>query len=151
MYTDSQNSPKQNPREQIKQELRQRIQAALQSAKELPPEACFNLIKAELSALQRRCQQVGKVFIVVEETITCDQYDLGGNHEDMATLFRGPDENASVAICVTDQGSLAYRNSTPWMTYKNQGDICPIDGANKELPVESPIYSSIRTFTKMGV
>lgn len=110
-------------REQIKQELRRRIVEALQTAKELPPDECLNQIKISLAAIQRYCKTVGKFFVVVEERITCGQHDLGGCHEHSATLFRGPDANASVAICVTDQGSLAYRNSSPWIIYRNQGDI----------------------------
>jgi hypothetical protein len=110
-------------REQIKQELRQRIAETLQTTTELPPEERLSNIKTRLFALQAYCETVAKVFVVVEERITCDQYQLGGYCDDAATLFRGPDINASVAICVTDQGSLAYRNSTPWIIYRNQGDI----------------------------
>jgi hypothetical protein len=152
MYTSTQNS-----REQVKQELRQRIAATLQTAKELSPEACFNQVKHDLLALQKYCQMVGKVFIVVEEKITCDCYELGGHHEHAATLFRGPDENASVAICVTERGSLVYRNSTPWIIYRNQGDINPTYLMNTDVrsvsasESMSSMSSSMRNSTKMGV
>jgi hypothetical protein len=122
MTTSIQNSQDQI-KHQLKQELRQRIHTALQSARNLQSEACLNHIRVELLALQNLCQRAGKVFIVVEEAITCDRYELGGSCEHTATLFRGPDENASVAICITNQGSLAYRNSSAWIIYRNQGDI----------------------------
>lgn len=112
-----------NQREQIKQELRQSIYAALHTAKDLPPEQCLHEIRRRLFAIQQRCATVGKTFIAIEETITCDQYDLGGYAKDSATLFRGPNVEASVAICVTHKGSLLHRNSSVWQVYKDMGDI----------------------------
>ena len=110
---------------QIKQILSQSIHEALRTAKELESDACLIEVRAQLSALQAYCQMVGKTFVFVEESITCDRYELGGRCEDAATLFRGPSENASVAICVTQEGSLLYRNSSAWVVYKNAGDINP--------------------------
>jgi hypothetical protein len=110
---------------QIKQILRQSIDDALQTAKELATEACLTEIRTRLSALQAYCKAVEKVFIVVEESITCDRYGLGGRGEDAATLFRGPKDDASVAICVTHKGSLLYRNGSIWKLYKDAGDTHP--------------------------
>jgi hypothetical protein len=112
-------------REQIKQELRRRIDEALQAAKDLKPDECISLIRERLKAIQRYCETVDKVFIMIEENITCDRYDLGGSSENTATLFRGPREDASVAICITHKGSLLHRNSSPWRTYKQAGDVNP--------------------------
>ncbi|KYC39853.1 hypothetical protein WA1_28195 [Scytonema hofmannii PCC 7110] len=113
----------QEQREQIKQEMRRRIQQALECAKDLSVENCQDEIRSRLFAIQKYCKSVGKTFIVFEERITCDQFGLGGSHEDPAILFRGPNENASVAICVTDRGSLLYRNDSPWQIYRNFGDV----------------------------
>ena len=112
-----------NQREQVKQELRQKIHAALQSAKELPPDQCLREVRNRLFAIQRYCAVFGKTFIAIEEMITCDQYELGGNHRDSAILFRGPSVDASVAICVTHQGSVLHRNSGFWKIYKDAGDV----------------------------
>jgi len=128
----------QQQRTQTKQALRQQIQEALQTAQNLPADACLCKIKDRLLAIQKYCETVHKTFIVVEETITCDQYDLGGDHGDAATLFRGPSEDASVAICVTQRGSLLYRNGCSWQIYKNVGDIHPVEslaGAKKLLAI----------------
>jgi hypothetical protein len=65
------------------------------------------------------------LFIVCELRIACDQYDLGGSKHHQATLFRGPSEDASVAICVTEQGSLLHRNDSDWKIYCNAGDVNP--------------------------
>jgi hypothetical protein len=153
MYTSIQNSP-----EQIKQELRQKIAAILQVAKQLPPKDCCDWVRTELLNLQKHCQMIGKVFIVVEEKITCNRYELGGSHEHAATLFRGPDENASVAICVTMCGSLVYRNSSPWIIYRNEGDINPTCSMNTAMNINADsslavkhMSSSMRNFTEMGV
>lgn len=108
---------------QTKHGLGQKIDTALQSAKDLPPQACLVHIRTRLLAIQACCTTIGKVFIVVEERIACHQYDLGGSEHHCATLFRGPSEDASVAICVTDRGSLLYRNSSPWQVYRNVGDV----------------------------
>ncbi|NJP12034.1 MAG: hypothetical protein HC866_23285 [Leptolyngbyaceae cyanobacterium RU_5_1] len=107
--------------------MRQRIQTALQYAKELPADDCLEEIKDRLLAIQSYCKTVGKTFIVVEEEITCDQYELGGCNQDVAILFRGPNEDASVAICVTAQGSLLHRNGYPWKVYRNAGDVDPVE------------------------
>ena len=110
---------------QIKQELRRRLQEALNSAKYLPPTHCRSEIRKQLIAIQAYCKAVEKTFIFVEQRITCNQYGLGGHYQANATLFRGPNEDASVAICVTDKGSLLHRNSSPWEIYKDAGDINP--------------------------
>jgi len=114
-------------REQVKQALRRRIHAALHSAKDLPPDQCLQEIRNRLFTIERYCTIFGKTFIAIEETITCDQYELGGNHSDTARLFRGPNVDASVAICVTKQGSLLHRNSGFWKIYKNAGDVNPAE------------------------
>jgi uncharacterized protein YigA (DUF484 family) len=112
-------------RSQIKQELRQKIQTALQTARLLSPSDRLQAIRERLLAIQTYCKPLKKTFIVVEEKITCDQYELGGYQQDAAILFRGPNEDASVAICVTSKGSLLHRNSSPWKIYKNAGDVNP--------------------------
>jgi hypothetical protein len=117
----------QTQRSQIKQELQQRIHEALQSAKDLPPDECLCEIKDRLLAIQKYCETVQKTFIMIEEKITCDQHNLGGCRQHIATLFRGPSEDASVAICVTDQGSLLHRNDCPWKIYRSLGDINPTE------------------------
>lgn len=114
-------------RSQIKQELRQKIYSALQTATGLPSELCRQEINRQLLAIQAYCSTIGKKFVFVEEPITCAQYSLGGHNQDPAMLFRGPNEDASVAICVTHQGSLLYRNDRPWQIYKNAGDVAPIE------------------------
>jgi hypothetical protein len=117
-------------KEQIKQELRLRIQETLQIARTLPFDIGLEVIKKRLLNLQRYCQSKGKGFIFVEQEITCDQYKLQGSHRDAAILFRGPNEDASVAICLTYRGSLLYRNSSPWIIYRDAGDIgCPCGDA----------------------
>jgi hypothetical protein len=116
-------SSAQTQRQQVKQVLRQKINAALLSAQQLPPDACLQEISSKLSDIQLDCQQIQKTFIVVQEKITCNQHGLGGSDRDSATLFRGPSENASVAICVTQKGSLLHRNGDRWHLYKNAGDV----------------------------
>jgi len=110
----------------VKQELRRRIYAALQIAKDLPPVECLKEIEARLLAIQAYCKAVERSFIMVKVKITCDQYGLGGCHYDTATLFRGPSEDASVAICVTAKGSLLHRNGWDWKAYQNMGDVDPV-------------------------
>ena len=107
----------------IKQEQKRRIHAVLQQAIELPLPTCRDHIRAELLALKAFCERWGKLFVVIEEQISCAQHDLGGKDEQIATLFRGPDQKASVAICITDQGSRAYRNVALWCVHRNKGDI----------------------------
>ncbi|MEL6384465.1 MAG: hypothetical protein AAFQ89_18815 [Cyanobacteria bacterium J06626_18] len=63
----------------------------------------------------------------MQESITCDEYDLGGSFKDKAILFRGPSEDASVAICLTDKGSLLHRNGSLWRLYGNAGDVNPLN------------------------
>lgn len=116
-------------RSRIRQELQQKIQTALQIAKELPPHACLEEIEKSLLAIQRYCKTLQKTFIVVEEEITCDQYELGGSKQDTATLFRGPKQEATVAICVTAKGSLLHRNGYPWTIYRNVGDVDPLESS----------------------
>lgn len=113
------------PSLQIKQELRQQITTTLQSAKQLPPDACLHEVRIRLLAIQAYCKHQQKTFIVVELSIACDEYQLGGNSHDRAVLFRGPNEDASVAICVTARGSLLYRNGNAWQIYKQAGDVNP--------------------------
>lgn len=112
-------------RQQVRWEVGQKIQAALQSAQELSPNECLQEIRDCLSAIELDCRAIEKSFIVVEESITCAQYELGGHSHDTAILFRGPREDASVAICVTSKGSLLHRNSSPWRIYRNAGDVNP--------------------------
>jgi hypothetical protein len=116
----------QKRREQIKQTLRQQIGATLHSAQNLPPTERLPAIKTRLAAIQADCQAIAHTFIVVEVHITCDQYGLNGRMQDTATLFRGPSEDASVAICVTAQGSLLHRNGGAWVVYRNTGDVYPM-------------------------
>ncbi|MBD3881825.1 hypothetical protein IFO70_08670 [Phormidium tenue FACHB-886] len=115
-----------SPQEQVKWVLRQSIDEALETAKDLAPSICLAEVRSQLLTIQSYCEAVGKVFIVVEESITCDRYGLGGCSEDVAVLFRGPKEDASVAICVTQKGSLLYRNSHAWRVYRDAGDINPV-------------------------
>ncbi|MBW4693659.1 MAG: hypothetical protein KME27_18090 [Lyngbya sp. HA4199-MV5] len=116
-------------RSRIRQALQQKIQAALQTAKDLPPQDCLKEIERSLVAIQRYCKRLQKTFIVVEEEITCDQYELGGSKQDTATLFRGPNQEATVAICVTAKGSLLHRNGYPWTIYRNVGDVDPLESS----------------------
>lgn len=113
----------QDSRSQHKQALRHKIQAALWAAQDLPVEACLSEIRSHLLAIQKYCDRKQKKFIFVEETIACNQFDLGGSNRNTATLFRGPSQDASVAICVTRRGSLLHRNDSPWIAYKNAGDV----------------------------
>lgn len=113
----------QNSRSQIRKEIGKQIYELLQTAKDLPTEACLTEIRNTLLEIQKSCQAVEKSFLFIEKRITCANYQLGGLPEDTATLFRGPREDASVAICVTDKGSLLHRNGSPWMIYHNAGDV----------------------------
>ncbi|MBW4472159.1 MAG: hypothetical protein KME45_17400 [Stenomitos rutilans HA7619-LM2] len=114
-------------RSRIRQELQQKIQTALQIAKDLPPHDCLEEVEKSLLAIQSYCKTLEKTFIVVEEAITCDQYELGGSKHDTAILFRGPNQKATVAICVTAKGSLLHRNDHPWTIYRNVGDVDPLE------------------------
>ena len=110
-------------KQKIRQNLRNKIQAMLEIAKDLPPQQCVSMIRRNLADIQTYCAIFGKTFIVVEEDITCEQYDLEASPYDKALLFRGPDERATVAICVTEKGSLLHRNDSAWTVYRNAGDI----------------------------
>ena len=110
----------------IREALQQKIHLALQAAKDSPPGDCLKKIETNLLAIQTYCKTVQKTFIVIEERITCDQYELGGRRQDSAVLFRGPNTEATVAICVTAKGSLLHRNDCPWIVYRNAGDIDPL-------------------------
>lgn len=95
-------------------------------AQQKPRSERYQTVRQRLNKIQDYCTSVGKKFIVCELQITCDQYDLGGNRQINATLFRGPNEDASVAICMTEQGSLLHRNDSPWKDYCDAGDINPV-------------------------
>lgn len=110
---------------QIKPILRQQIQAALQEIQALPAKQARQTLRNRLALLKNWCNRVGKTFIVVEETISCNRHCLGGRGNDRATLFRGPNEDASVAICITDRGSILHRNGSHWRIYRDAGDIHP--------------------------
>ncbi|MEM9217899.1 MAG: hypothetical protein AAGD25_26605 [Cyanobacteria bacterium P01_F01_bin.150] len=110
-------------KQQIRQNLRNKIQCMLKIAKELPSRKCVSMIRRNLEDIQNYCAIFGKTFIVVEENIVCNQYNLQGSHHDKAILFRGPDERATVAICVTEKGSLLHRNDSDWKVYRDAGDI----------------------------
>jgi hypothetical protein len=112
---------------QIRQELSRRIQLTLQISQNLSADACLQQIRGSLWAIQSYCKTIHKAFIVVEMQIHCDQYNIGGRKQDAATLFRGPNEDASVAICVTSKGSLLYRNGDRWKVYRNMGDVNPVE------------------------
>lgn len=109
----------------IKTEIRQQILDMLLVAQAQFSDEAVQTIRERLAAIQLFCQSVGKTFIVVEEAIACNQFDLGGHSWHTATLFRGPKPDASVAICMTQNGSLLYRNSSPWSIYRDAGDIDP--------------------------
>lgn len=111
----------------VKQKLRRLIQETLTIAQQQPSDKRRRLIRQRLETIQDYCASVEKTFIVFELQITCDQYDLGGSRQHTATLFRGPSEEASVAICVTQKGSLLHRNDSPWCVYCDAGDVNPID------------------------
>lgn len=111
--------------QRIKRELRQNIINTLVSTQELPPEQCLRQMRQRFATIQRFCEIAGKPFVVVETEIRCDQYGLGGHSEHRATLFRGADQNALVAICVTHQGSLLHRNYSSWKLCRNAGDVNP--------------------------
>lgn len=124
-------------RDPIKQELRRRIYETLEVASDLAAGDRLDEIKFRLFAIQTYCKTVEKTFIVVERTITCDQFELGGSSHETATLFRGPNEDASVAICVTHKGSILHRNDCSWIVYKNEGDINPAATLNSFVQLSS--------------
>lgn len=112
----------------IKQQLRQLLKEILAAARETHSANRPILIRQGLDRIQTYCKNVGKTFIFCELRITCNEYDLGGSQQHSATLFRGPSEDASVAICVTDRGSLLHRNDSFWTVYCDAGDVrCNLD------------------------
>ncbi|MEM9807502.1 MAG: hypothetical protein AAF959_19735 [Cyanobacteria bacterium P01_D01_bin.56] len=112
--------------EHVKQTIRRLLQETLTVAQMLPVAKRQEFIRQSLDNIKDYCTTYEKTFIVCELTITCNQYDLGGCQHHTATLFRGPNEDASVAICVTEQGSLLHRNASPWTMYCNAGDVNPL-------------------------
>lgn len=111
--------------ENIKQMLRRLLQETLHAAPEKPIAERQQFVRERLSYIQKLCSNFDKTFIVCELRVTCDQYDLGGSHQHTATLFRGPSEEASVAICITEQGSVLHRNDSSWKVYDDAGDVSP--------------------------
>ncbi|NEQ50813.1 MAG: hypothetical protein F6K11_11865 [Leptolyngbya sp. SIO3F4] len=115
--------------EHVKQTIYRLLQETLSVAQKLPVAKRRKFIRQGLENIQDYCATFEKTFIFHELTITCDQYGLGGCQHHSATLFRGPNEDASVAICVTDQGSLLHRNDSPWTVYRDAGDVNPVQHA----------------------
>ncbi len=111
--------------EQVKQTLRRLLQETLRGAQQQLIAERRHFVRKKLCDIQAYCENVNKTFIVCELSISCDQYGLGGNKYHHATLFRGPSEDASVAICVTEQGSLLHRNDSDWKIYCDAGDVNP--------------------------
>ena len=83
------NAVPQRQRSRHREVLQQSLQTALHAAKGLSPDGCLKTIETSLLAMQRACKAIQKPFIVIEEKITCGQYELGGGNQDTATLFRG--------------------------------------------------------------
>ncbi len=108
-----------------KQEMRRLLQETLKSVQQQPIAERRQFVWKKLCDIQSYCESVNKTFIACELSITCNQYDLGGSQHHHATLFRGPNEDASVAICVTEQGSLLHRNDSDWNIYCDAGDVNP--------------------------
>ncbi|MGD1854388.1 MAG: hypothetical protein ACFB2W_09065 [Leptolyngbyaceae cyanobacterium] len=111
--------------EHVKQTIRRLLKETLTVAQKLPVAKRRQFIRQSLDNIHDYCATFEKTFIVCELIVTCDQYDLGGCQHHSATLFRGPNEDASVAICVTEQGSLLHRNDSPWTIYCDAGDVKP--------------------------
>ncbi len=112
--------------EDIKQTLRRLLQETLNAAPKQPIAERQQFVRDRLRYIQTFCNDIDKTFIVCELRVTCDQYDLGGNSQHRATLFRGPSETASVAICITEQGSVLHRNDSLWQVYDDAGDVSPL-------------------------
>jgi hypothetical protein len=121
--------------EQVKQELRRLLQETLAIVQQQPVAERRQFLSKSLCDIQAYCENANKTFIVCELKIACDQYGLGGSKHHHATLFRGPNEDASVAICVTEQGSLLHRNDSPWTIYCNAGDVNPTTTNSVATPV----------------
>ncbi|MEM9483254.1 MAG: hypothetical protein AAGA83_06130 [Cyanobacteria bacterium P01_F01_bin.116] len=113
--------------EHVKQTIRRLLQETLTIAQKLPVARRQTYIRQSLENIQDYCATFEKTFIVREITISCDQYEIGGSQHHFATLFRGPSKDASVAICITEQGSLLHRNDSPWKVYCNAGDVHPVE------------------------
>ncbi|MEL7520615.1 MAG: hypothetical protein AAF050_01325 [Cyanobacteria bacterium J06649_5] len=109
----------------VKQELRRLIKETLLITYQKPVVERRRTVRQQLVKIQTYCKDQEKTFIFRELTIRCDQYGVGGNSQDMATLFRGPSEKASVAICVTQKGSILHRNDGCWRVWDNAGDVAP--------------------------
>lgn len=112
--------------ENIKQTLRRLLQETLDAAPEKPIAEREQFVRERLCYIQQFCSHLDKTFIVCELPVTCDQYGLGGSIQHTATLFRGPSEEASVAICVTERGSVLHRNDSLWQVYDDAGDVSPL-------------------------
>lgn len=112
--------------EHVKQTIRRLLRETLVTAQKLPIARRRNYIRQSLENIQDYCATFEKTFIFREITISCDQYGLGGSQYHFATLFRGPSEDASVAICITEQGTLLHRNDSPWKVYCHGGDVHPV-------------------------
>jgi len=113
--------------EDIKQTLRRLLQETLNAVPEKPIAERQQFVRDRLRYIQTFCNNIDKTFIVRELRVTCDQYDLGGSSQHMATLFRGPSEEASVAICITERGSVLHRNDSLWQVYDDAGDVSPLN------------------------
>lgn len=113
--------------EEVKKELRRLLKDTLVTAQQQPATQRCQTVRQRLNYIQNYCKDRNKTFIVCEIEVTCAQYGLGGSRQHTATLFRGPSEDASVAICVTQQGSLLHRNDSPWKIYCDAGDVYPTE------------------------
>ena len=111
--------------DRIKQELRLLLRETLTMVQKEPVANRQQFVRKKLEYIQGHCQRANKKFIVCELGITCDQYGLGGSEHHCAVLFRGPSEDASVAICVTDRGSVLYRSGSPWQLIYSARDVRP--------------------------
>ena len=109
----------------VKQELRRLIKETLLITYQKPVVERRRTVRQQLVKIQTYCKDQEKTFIFRELTIRCEQYGVGCNSQDMATLFRGPSEKASVAICVTQKGSILHRNDGCWRVWDNAGDVAP--------------------------
>lgn len=112
--------------ENIKQTLRWLLQETLNETLEKPIAERQQFVRERLNYIQALCKSINKTFIVCEIGVTCDQYELGGSSQHTATLFRGPSEEASVAICITERGSVLHRNDSSWKVYDDAGDVSPL-------------------------
>ncbi len=116
----------------INHKLRQLLQETLMLARETPAAKRDRFVRNSLKYIQIYCQRVSQPFAFHELEIACNQYGLGGSLHHSATLFHGPNEEVSVAICVTKKGSLLHRNDGPWQVYYSAGDVSPAQGKINE-------------------